>query len=368
MVSEIADTVALMLAKFMRHAAAGVAVLASSAIGHAQSPTPSVIYRQAVGVYVKTGDASIAVRPLLGFDRKALELAVSDTIATGDAELIEAAAALHLEIGVAIAGISTPSSAGYLDLGSQLVDSLVPADPDVRRNLSVDRAAEIAKIRTTWLGVAGSAFLSVNDTVRARPFFAKALRISPKSPAILTLLGTADENDGAVQNPDDVESMTLMRRVAANRTRLLSGAEHLYRQALAADPGYALAQIRLGRVQFLLKNMKQAREWLEKGSAGAIDPVHRYLAAMFTGALLQEHEDFAGARAAFERALEVAPRSQNAIVGLAYVELIAGRPDRAQALARGFLGTPNSDDSWWAFKNGTLDQGGLHWLRRRVRK
>jgi tetratricopeptide (TPR) repeat protein len=365
---KIVDTGAFMLAKSMRHAAAGVALLASATIAHAQAPATNAVYRGAVGTYVKTGNAAIAVKPLLGWDRKALDLAVADTIATGDAGLIEAAAALHLEIGVAIAGISTPSSAGHFDLGSQLVDSLVPVNPDVRNNLSAERAAEIAKIRTTWFGVAGSAFLSVNDVIRARPFFARALKISPKSPAILTLLGTADEIDGAVQNPDDVESLTLKTRVARTRSGLLFEAERSYRQALAADPGYALAQIRLGRLQFLFKNLKQAREWLEKGSAGATDPAHRYLAAMFTGALLQEQQDLAGARAAFERALEVAPHSQNAIVGLAYVELMGGRPDRAQTLARGFLGTPNSDDSWWAFKNGTLDQGGLQWLRGRVRK
>lgn len=94
-----------MLAKFMRHAAAGVALLASCTIAHAQPPASAAVYRQAVGVYVKTGAAAIAVKPLLGRDRKALDLAVADTIATGDADLIEAAAALHLEIGVALVGM-----------------------------------------------------------------------------------------------------------------------------------------------------------------------------------------------------------------------------------------------------------------------
>ena len=78
-------------------------------------------------------------------------------------------------------------------------------------------------------------------------------------------------------------------------------------------PDYALAQIRLGRVQYHLRNLKQASEWLTKGTAAAQDPGHKYLAAMFTGALLQEQKDLAGASAAFERALELAPRSQNAI-------------------------------------------------------
>ena len=89
---------------------------------------------------------------------------------------------------------------------------------------------------------------------------------------------------------------------------------------------------------------------------------------MFLGAFLQEQKDLAGARAQFERALKISPRSQNAIVALAYVEMLSGRPDKAQALARSFTGTPNSDEGWWAYKNGTLDAAGLQWLRARVRK
>jgi tetratricopeptide (TPR) repeat protein len=112
----------------------------------------------------------------------------------------------------------------------------------------------------------------------------------------------------------------------------------LYRRALSADPAYALAQIRLGRVEFLFKNMKAAAASLQKGSAAAEDPSHRYLAAMFMGAFLQEQRDLPGARVQFERALELAPRSQNAIVALAYVELISGRPDRRRRWREGTSG------------------------------
>ena len=282
--------------------------------------------------------------------------------------LIEAAAMLNLEIGVAIAGMSTASSHAYFGLGTQLIDSLFPANPEVRRSLGPARAAEIARVVATYHGVAGSAFLSVNDVAHARPYFARALKITPDSPSILTLQGTADEIDGTVVNPDDVESLTMKRRAVSDRTRLLLSAEERYRQALSADPSYALAHIRLGRVEFLFKNMKAAAVSLEKGSAGARDPAHRYLAAMFLGAFLQEQKDFDGARAQFERALKLSPRSQNAFVALAYVEMISGRPDKAQALARSFTSTPNSDDGWWAYKNGTLDSAGLQWLRARVRK
>jgi tetratricopeptide (TPR) repeat protein len=355
-----------MFAKFTRHAAAGFAVL-GSVVASGQAPTTPDVYRAVVATYVKTGDPAAAVKPLLGWDRPTLDAAVAQTVASADPTFMEAAAVLHLEIGIALAGISTPSSYGYLELGSRLVDGLVSVNPAVASKLSAERAEDVALTRATYLGVAGSAFLSVNDVSRARPFFARALKITPRSPSILTLQGIADEIDGAVLNPDDVESLIMKTRAARERIRLLLSAEQLYRQALSADPAYALAQIRLGRVEFLFKNMKAAALSLQKGSAAAQDPSHRYLAAMFTGALLQEQKDLAGARAAYERALEIAPRSQNAIVALAYVALLSGRPDHAQSLARSYTGTPNADEGWWAYKNGTLDHAGLQWLRTRVR-
>jgi tetratricopeptide (TPR) repeat protein len=343
-----------------------IVVMAGGLSVRAQSPIES--YRNAVATYVKTGEPAEAVGSLAGWNNDTLKAAVRDVIAGGDARQIEAAALFHLEIGVAIAGLSTSASVGYLELGTQLVDGLVPVNSDVRNGLGPARAEEFARIRSTWLGVAGSAFLSVNDVVRARWFLAKAAKIKPNSAPILTLQGTADEIDGAVSNPDDVESASMQRRVAQQRMRLLLSAKKLYQQALNADPTYPLAQIRLGRVEFLFKNMKAAAESLQKGSAAAREPSHRYVAAMFLGAFLQGQKDLAGARVQFERALEIAPMSQNAVVALAYVELISGRPDRAQALTRGYLGTPNSDDAWWGSKNGTLDYAGLKWLRLRIRK
>ena len=357
-----------MPAKSMRYVAAGIVLLATAAIGHAQVAPSAIAYRDAVRVYVKTGEPAIGIKPMLGWDRTALEAVIAETIASGDAALIEAASVMHLEIGVAIAGLSTASAHGHFELGTLLVDSLLPVKPEDRRNLSAARIEEVTLIRATYLGVAGSAFLSVNDIMRARTFFARALKIAPKSPAILTLQGSADELEGGALNPEDVESPTMRARAARERHRLLLRAEERYRDALEADPNYPLAQIRLGRVQHLLNERKAAAEWLAKGSAAATEPSHRYLAAMFTGALQQDQKDLAGARKSFERALTVSPRSQNATVALAYVELLSGRPDHAQALARSYTGTPNSDDGWWAYKSGSLDSVGLQWMRRRVRK
>lgn len=356
--------------KPVRSALAGV-VLAWVAVLplSAQNPAAKVdIYRQAVDTYLKTGDAYKAVDQLIGWNKTDIEAAVKAVAATGDPKLIEAAALLHLEIGVAIVGISTPSAQGYFDLGVDLIDKLVPSNPDVRRELSVERRDEIARIRSTWLGVAASAFLAVTDPLGARPFLNKARGIAPKSPAILTLRGMVDEIDGESFNADDWDSLMMKTRVGRERARLLLLAQRLYEDALEIDPAYPLAQIRLGRVYHLFKNHKQAEAWLVKGRAAAVEASDRYVAAMFIGAFKQDQQDLAGAREAFEQALEVAPHSQNALVALSYVELMRGRPDNAQALVRGFLLSPPPDDVWWASKNGALDHAGLRWLRKRVRQ
>ena len=82
--------------------------------------------------------------------------------------MIEAAAVLHLDVGVAIAGISAASAQLFIDLGVQLIDGLIPPNPDVAKNLSLEKRDEITNVRATWHAVAGSAFLSVNDVFGAQ--------------------------------------------------------------------------------------------------------------------------------------------------------------------------------------------------------
>src|SRR5262245_39948570 len=116
-----------MHAKFMRCAVFGIALLAGAAAGghvRAQEPLTPASYQAAVATYLKTGNAVLAVQPLLGSDKATLAGAVAATIKAGDVRVNEAAALLQLEIGLAIAGISTPASHGYLNLGAQLIDAI----------------------------------------------------------------------------------------------------------------------------------------------------------------------------------------------------------------------------------------------------
>jgi tetratricopeptide (TPR) repeat protein len=373
------DIVAPMPAGVRRAALASVALVMGGIALHAQSSAPPFdIYRDAIALYARTGDAGIALKPLLGWGKRDIEAAVADMIkrsdARDDAARIEAAAMLHLEIGVALAGVSPASAEVYLDLGSRLADDLVVPNEEVRRTLKPERLADIALFRTTWNGVAGSAFLSVSDAFRARPHLSRAQKITPKSAAILTLQGIADELDSAVDSPEDFLSAAAKGRAGSAwqsgglRPGLLFTAEALFREALVHEPGYALAHIHLGRVQFFFDKPSEAAASLAAGTAAAQHPSHRYLAAMFTGALRQSQNDISGARQSFEEALALAPRSQSAIAATAYLDLITGRPDRAHSLVRDHLQSIDPDEAWWVHKNGTLDVAGLQWLRKQVRQ
>ena len=153
------------------------------------------------------------------------------------------------------------------------------------------------------------------------------------------------------------------------RNRRLALAESSFKEALLRDPTYALAEIRLGRIQYLRDNDDAARATITSAEKRTQEPGHLFLAAMFLGAIHQRQADLDAARACFERALAIVPNSQAAVVALAYIESSTGRPDRAQALARAFAASTTANDRFWgAYKNGGLDEPGLSWLRRRVWK
>jgi tetratricopeptide (TPR) repeat protein len=295
-------------------------------------PAPIQIYRRAVADYIRTGDPGAAAAPLLEWSREQLAGAVKIVIGRADSTELEQAATLHLEIGVATVGLALESAAAHFDLGSRLIDRLLPP-AEIRKGLSAERLQEIATVRATWHVVAASALLAVNEVDRARPWAEKAERIAPKMAAALTVLGMADEIKAGWSNPEDWNETAMKNRHERQRGTYLLSAERSYSRAVDADPSYALARIRLGRVQFLLNYRDRARKSLASGQAAARDASHQFLAAMFMGALQQFENDLDGARQSFDRALAIAPQSQNAVAALAYLELLSGRPNRAQALA-----------------------------------
>jgi tetratricopeptide (TPR) repeat protein len=326
----------------------------------AQVPDGPAIHRGAVDIYAGTQDVARAAAVLQQFKPQDFERAMAALIATKDAARIRVTATFHLEIAIALAGLSPGTAKLHVDLGRDLLEETAKLR---KAGMRVDGLDEF---RSIWLSVAGSVFLSVRDPQHSMSYLREALDLAPKSAHVLTVVGSAEEVDASGWNTDDWSTLSQRERTFRERNARLGRAEKAYRDALRIDPGYALASIRLGRVLQLNGKLDEAREAMDRGMKDSRGPFSEYVGSLFLGSLLVDQKDLAGARRAYARALAIAPFSQPAVVGMAHVELMSGRPDRAQALAQGFAAN-NTIDTWWAYKDGSLDLPGLAWLRDRVK-
>lgn len=323
-------------------------------------------YGNAVDAYSAGHHITEAVSQLQPWGRKDFEAAVDRLILTRDLHRIEMAAIFQLEIAVGVMTVSPQGAAIHLDLGEKLLKGLASTGGEPRD--TPQRVAALRELSSAWFGAAGSAYLSATDTRRARPWVQKALDLAPRSAPLKIIQGAIEEIDATAFSPERYLTLVQKSRSAQERNRRWSIAEGYFRDAVEADPAYAKGHIRLGRVQFLLGKTSQARQEIERGQALARTPSDQYLAALFLGGVKEQQKDVAGAREMYELALTISPQGQTAMTALAYLDLMAGRPDRAQALARSFAAAPANDPAWWSYKNGGLDDEGLQWIRARVRQ
>jgi tetratricopeptide (TPR) repeat protein len=103
-----------------------------------------------------------------------------------------------------------------------------------------------------------------------------------------------------------------------------------YRRALESDRGHAEALIRLGGLLGRLGRHDDAAAELRRALPLTTEPLLQYYAQMFLGRELDHLGDLAGARAAYERAMALAPQAQSPRVGLSQILMRAG--DRSAAL------------------------------------
>ena len=323
-------------------------------------------YANAIEDYRNGSALTETVMSLQLWGRKDFEAAVDRLIAARNISQLEAAAVFELEVGLGVMSVSPEGAQIHFELGEKMLRILAPTPAE--RRLDPERLETVQRLSSTWFGVAGSGYLWVTDTRRARPWIHKALQLAPHSSVLKTLKGAAHEIDSTGFDPDLVYTLTQKARATTQHAYHLALAQDAFRDAVADDPSDARAHIRLGRVLFLFNKLVQAREEVERGQALAKKPADRYLAALFLGAIKERQRDLAGAREAYTQAFAIAPRSQTVTVALAHLDLMLGRPDRAQAFARAFAEGPRDDQAWWEYRNGGLDHDGLAALRARVRK
>jgi tetratricopeptide (TPR) repeat protein len=344
---------------------AAVLVVAATVQVAAQSPNRND-YVAAVRAYVAGEDLTKKLIPLATWQDRDFDDAVRALVVTKDRPTIEAAAVFQLEVSIGVVGRSLNAAAKHLEFGEQLLRGVMPTPSERREN--PESWTAYLEFASMWLGVAGSVFLQESDIARAEPWIDRAVRAGRASAHLKTLAGALAQLKASTLHPERFLSGNGQTRLRTERHRLLLQAKDLFEEALALDGAYAPAYLHLGRVLFLIGDLPRARAAIDRALALAKDRGQQYLAHLFLGAILQEQKDVAGARQAYERALSLIPAAQTATVALAYLELISGRPDRAQAIVDQFALSGAEDANWWAYGNGGLDMAGLAWLREKVRK
>ena len=185
---------------------------------------------------------------------------------------------------------------------------------------------------------------------------ARAVALFPDDPMILFLCGTQHE---AYATP---RVQAVARAVTAPPGMFidpqsdgyeLREAQALLRRAVAADPDFAEARLRLGRVLALRSEFADAERELTRSLDGLDDPTNQYYARLFLGAVQVATRQDGAARASFVRAADLFPEAQSPWLALAALARRGG--DRVAALRSMqtvFALTPDADarpDPWWRY-------------------
>jgi len=330
---------------------------------HAQSPAvPVALYGDAVRHYAATGDAAAAVAPLKDWTRPQLERAIEAYLVVAQGNVLAPAAVLQLEIALGVVGQAPVVASDCLQLGEKLLQRLNTRPPDTPPG-SIDRV----KFSANWYAAAASVFLLVNDPDRASPFISRGLGLSPASRELRLLEGLLNEVRALSINAP-APSPGQRGRLGTGRMKLLLGAHATYERLVNEHPSFVRARVRLGRVLWMLDDVKGAELQLVRARADAREPAQQYLSAMFLGAIYEQRRDLVSARVMYEQALAAAPESQSAAVALGFLDVMAGRPDRAQARALDVLSHEPVADEWWAYKSGGVEWDAVYWLRQAARQ
>lgn len=320
---------------------------------HAQSPAGSpTLYGDVLRQYVGTGDAAAAIAATKDWTAQQFERAI-DAYLASESDTVAPAAVLQLEIALKAIGPAPVTATECLQIGERLVQRL-----NARPAAGIDRVEFAAR----WYAAAASVFLLANDSDRAAPFISRGLDINPDLPELRLMSAVLLELQAS-----SAAALSPAQRAASDRIRLLRLAQRTYEGLLEDHPSFVRARVRLGRVLWILDDTTRAEAELVHARAEAQEPAQQYLAAMFLARIYEQYRDLISARLLYERALAAMPESQSAAAALGFLDVMAGRPDRAQARARAVISRKPAGDEWWAFKYGGSEWDAIKWLRKAVR-
>ena len=265
----------------------------------------------------------------------------------------EAAALLHLRVAIDLAATDWSRGSTHLAASTALVQSLPPEE---------ERFGE------RYYAVVPTLYLAHGDVDGARGWVERGLRLFEFSAPIRTASGMVEELLAHLADP---ECAGLGCPTGAGRTLVperLALAEREYGLALQREPAHAEARLRRGRVLSLLERDAEAQEALD-GVARDGSPRQQYLANLFRGAIATRRGDAQAARQAYEAAQALAPGRQTPLLALSHLEERLGNAAEARRLLAPLASSgASSEDPWWSYQNGGVDEETLAWLHDYVRQ
>jgi hypothetical protein len=332
-----------------RHTAAGVVVMLVCSLGRsfsAQGPD----YRALVDAYA-AGRTQEAVEALATWPEPRLRSSVRVLGEQPGLDHARAAAMLHTEAAVAVG--SDRRYLTHLNAARSLVHGMSGND---RASLFTQR----------WHAWAVALHVARNDLYRARQELTQAVGKVSDNKDLVLAAGIVIEM--GIRN-DEHNLRGLWN--AENRGRLekqLQAAVWAYQRAVAMDPAYLEARLRLGWTLLLSDSQRSARDQLEHVAAHAARADLQYLAHLFLGAVAEREKRVDDAVREYEAAHAAGPH-QASFVALMRLEQARGHDDRARSLAADFAAQPVPDDDPLRYYDSGITSGELlEWLRREARK
>lgn len=188
----------------------------------------------------------------------------------------------------------------------------------------------------------------------SRAYLAEARDLFPRDPAVLMVSGSDHEMLSNVSAGYVTRFNTSGQRLGESRInpeRELEDAEKFLRQAVALDPQFLEARLRLGRVLLRNGDLDGALRELRAALAHSDDQI-RYLAWTFLGMVDVERGDLEAAERCYMEALRLFPAGQIAMLARSEAAYLSGRGGDAAGHVVSMLRIQRKEDPWWMYLLG----------------
>jgi hypothetical protein len=348
--------------------APAIVVLLLLAAGSALRAQKELTYRDVVGKY-RAGEHEAAVKELnalrpskMDDERRVFERTPFGTLQPNE---VKAAVMLHTEAHFQSASGDMPSlPSPHLDRARrlarrclELLDAAPTADltEDQRRARDLLDAGRGREFVRQWYLLLASQFQGKRHVSRSAHYLQEARFLFPADPDVLLASGSHHEMltfvpTGRVSMFDERGENIADYVVDYPKER--AEASHYFRAALGANPAMYEAQLRLGRMLYLLGDLAAAATELDAVRARANIVTFRSLAALFLALIEEERGHLGPAARLYVEATKLSPEAQAPYVGISELLYVDGQPDKAAETIMTLLERPAPRDPWWAYMMG----------------